>query len=217
MFDHILRRGKDRLLAPLVRVAGSRLHPNLISVAAAVVGLAAAVALAAGARNLAATLWVGNRIVDGFDGAVARATGQVSDYGGYLDLMLDVVVYSAIPIGFALYRPEPGVLLSITFLLAAYYVNITSWLYLSVLFERYRQTGGDDGVARSLTSIEMPRGLVEGAETIVAYLALILFSSYAVIILLVTAAAVFVGAAQRVIWAAVRFRRGGHQVPRWGS
>ncbi|TVR05306.1 MAG: CDP-alcohol phosphatidyltransferase family protein [Spirochaetaceae bacterium] len=209
MFDHVLRRGKDHLLAPLVRVAGSRFHPNLISVAAAVIGVAAAVALANGAYGLAAALWVSNRLVDGLDGAVARATGQTSEFGGYLDLMLDVVVYSAIPIGFALHRPEPEVFLAVTLLLAACYINITSWLYLSVLIERHRQSREFAAAPQRLTAIAMPRGLVEGAETIVAYLVLMLFPDYAVVILLITAAAILVGAVQRMIWSVGRFPGGG--------
>lgn len=209
MFDHRLRHGKDQFLAPLARAAGSRLHPNLISGAAAVIGVAAAVALANGAYRPAVALWVGNRIVDGLDGAVARATGQTSEFGGYLDLMLDVVVYSAIPIGFALHRPEPLLLVAVTLLLAACYINVTSWLYLSVLLERHRQPAVADGARGRLTSIEMPRGLVEGAETIVAYLVLMLLPNHAVAILLVTAFLILVGAVQRVIWAAGRFPGGG--------
>ncbi len=205
MFDHVLRRGKDQLLAPLVRAVGSKLHPNHISVAAAVVGVAAAVALANGAYRPAATLWVVNRIVDGLDGAVARSTGQTSEFGGYLDLMLDVAVYSAIPIGFALHRPESVVLFAVILLLAACYLNITSWLYLSVLLERHREPAAADGAGGRLTSIAMPRGLVEGAETIVAYLLLILLPNHAVAILLVTASLILVGAVQRVIWAVGRF------------
>ncbi|TVR02792.1 MAG: CDP-alcohol phosphatidyltransferase family protein [Spirochaetaceae bacterium] len=205
MFDHVLRRSKDQLLAPLVRALGSRVHPNLISTAAAAIGIAAAVALANGAYRPAAALWVGNRIVDGLDGAVARATGRTSEFGGYLDLMLDVVVYSAIPIGFALHRPEPVVLFAVILLLSTCYLNITSWLYLSVLLERHRQPAVADGATGRLTSIEMPPGLVEGAETIVAYLLLMLLPHHAVAILFVTAALILVGAVQRVIWAVGRF------------
>jgi len=36
--------------------------------------------------------WILNRILDGFDGLVARERNQQSDFGGYLDLVLDVAV-----------------------------------------------------------------------------------------------------------------------------
>ena len=126
----------------------------------------AAGALATGAYGPAAALWVCNRIVDGLDGAVARATAV---------------------------------------LLACCYVNLTSWLHLSVLFERNRGSTGAGSTSRRITSIEMPSGLVEGAETILAYLLLMLFPRYGVVILWVTASAILIGATQRVVWACRAF------------
>lgn len=35
----------------------------------------------------------------GIDGLVARVSGQQTDFGGYLDILCDFVVYAAIPIG----------------------------------------------------------------------------------------------------------------------
>ena len=42
---------------------------------------------------------------DGLDGAVARHVG-VTDLGGYLDIVLDFLIYSGIVFGFAVGRPD---------------------------------------------------------------------------------------------------------------
>ncbi len=67
---------------------------------ASVSGCAAAVAVALGAFQLAFALIVLNRIMDGLDGAVARATTP-TDSGGYLDIVVDYVFYGSVPLAFA--------------------------------------------------------------------------------------------------------------------
>jgi len=46
-----------------------------------------------------------NRLADGLDGAVARRT-QLTDAGGYIDVVLDFIFYSAVVFGFLLASPE---------------------------------------------------------------------------------------------------------------
>lgn len=46
-----------------------------------------------------------NRLMDGLDDALARIT-QTSDAGGYLDITLDFIFYSAVVLGFAFADPE---------------------------------------------------------------------------------------------------------------
>ena len=48
-----------------------------------------------------------NRVADGVDGAIARRLGS-TDLGGYLDILCDFIFYAAVPLGFALARPENG-------------------------------------------------------------------------------------------------------------
>jgi phosphatidylglycerophosphate synthase len=177
-------------------------HPAGITLAAFAIGLASAVCAGFGALRAAAVLWVINRIVDGMDGAVARAGGTQSDFGGYLDLLLDVVVYSAIPIGFALHRQNGTLFVVVMILLASFYINVTSWLYLSALLEkRGHRTGGILPPDTGSTSIAMPGGVVEGGETILFYLAVLLFPASAVTLLTIMAVATLVSAAQRICWA----------------
>ena len=198
MLDRLLRPLKDRLIAPVARSLGFRFHPTTITLIAAAVGIAAAVLAWSGLYPWACALWIANRVVDGLDGAVARETGRQSDHGGYLDMLLDVLVYSAVPVGFALGRATTPLFIAVMVLLAVFYLNITSWLYLSALLEKRAQGAPP---ARRATSIRMPPGVVEGTETIVAYAIMLLWPAAAVTIIWVLAAATFSRVLQRVVWA----------------
>jgi hypothetical protein len=54
-------------------------------------------------------LLLGSRLMDGLDGAVARAT-QPTDRGGFLDITLDFLFYAAIPLAFAVADPAANAL-----------------------------------------------------------------------------------------------------------
>ena len=49
--------------------------------------------------------WCLNRFLDGMDGVVARATKTSSDFGGYLDIVVDFTVYGVVPLGIVLGHP----------------------------------------------------------------------------------------------------------------
>ncbi len=70
------------------------------------VGWAAAGAIAVKAFWAGAALILVSRLVDGLDGAVARATAP-TDRGGFLDISLDFLFYPAIPLAFAM-ADSPG-------------------------------------------------------------------------------------------------------------
>lgn len=200
MFDTELRSLKDRVLAPLVR-ALEPVSPTALTGAALAVGLGCAGAAALGWPLVALGLWVVNRVLDGLDGLVARRFGKTSDRGGYLDLVFDFVVYAAVPLGLAWDAADPGVWAACAFLLGAYYVNAVSWLALSALEEK-RRAGAP---AQRETSLAMPRGLVEGFETVVLYLAFFLWTDGLVWLFAAGAVLVLASAALRVVWA---LRRG---------
>jgi hypothetical protein len=135
MLDEKLRKLKDRWLRPLVGVAGG-LSPNALTLLALAVGLASAGAAAQQLYGLGLALWAINRVLDGLDGAVARETGQQSDFGGYLDIVADFVVYAAVPIGFFLGQATVELGLSLALLLGSFYVNGASWMYLAAILEK---------------------------------------------------------------------------------
>jgi len=196
MFDDWLRRVKDRLLAPVAGALGAHIAPNLISLAALMVGLAAAGLAWQDQRGWALLCWLVNRLLDGLDGTQARVHQTQSDFGGYLDIVLDFVVYAAIPLGLML--AQPTLFGSGAFLLASFFVNAASWMYLAAILER-RQAGASS--RGELTTITMPPGLVAGTETVMFYTAMIAWPSARDTLFMVMAALVAVNVIQRLLWA----------------
>jgi phosphatidylglycerophosphate synthase len=195
MFDGPLRLVKERLLAPVVRFPLNRISPNGYTWAAFAVGLGAGGAAWGGKYSLALGLWGVNRLLDGLDGTVARVTHRQTDFGAWLDIVLDHVVYAAIPLGIALAIDQSETYLALALLLGSFYINAASWMYLAGLLER-RLVDSD---AR-LTRLAMPVGLIEGAETIVFYTLFLLFPAQARPLFQVMAAGVLLTALQRLLW-----------------
>lgn len=198
MFDAWLRALKDRLFAPFARQLGRRVHPAAISLFAAVVGLVAASSAAGRWWWAALGCWLLNRLLDGLDGSVARESGRASDVGGYLDVLLDHVVYAAVPIGVALGVGTRGALLAALVLVATFYVNAASWMYLAAVLER---RGAGAAARGERTTVTMPPGLVAGAETVVLYALFLLLPAHAPLLFAVMAALVLMTVVQRFAWA----------------
>ncbi len=200
MFDVTMRKVKHRITGAFALWLGKYLGPAPITLAALATGLVSAGFAAAGLAIPALILWLLNRFLDGLDGEVARVRGDACDYGGYIDMMSDVVVYAAIPLAVAFHRAEFAVAMALLLMMAAFYTNITSWSYLSALLEKRRAP--DAGCTDVYeTSIEMPHGLIEGTETIVVYALLLGIPALALETALIAAAAGLISTLQRVIWA----------------
>jgi phosphatidylglycerophosphate synthase len=196
VFDEHLRLVKVKVLAPLTkRYSGT--HPLQITTAAFFVGLLCALSAALGTYWLALALWLFNRILDGLDGEVARLTHRQSDWGGYLDIICDFVIYALVPLALALSLKSPGAFFAAVFLLATFYVNAGSWLYLSALLEKRRSAAH----ASSLTSIVFPAGLIEGTETVIFYSLFLLLPSFAPYLMSFMALLMIVTIFQRLNWA----------------
>ncbi|MCC6438324.1 MAG: CDP-alcohol phosphatidyltransferase family protein [Acidimicrobiales bacterium] len=198
MFDLALRPVKDRLLTPVAdRVAGF-VSANAVTAVGLLCGVACAVTAAAGHGWVSLVLWLGGRTVDGLDGLVARRRGEATDLGGYLDMLADTVAYTAVPIGLAVHAGHRSVWVATAVLLGSFYVNTMSWAYLSALLEKRGQ-----GVAGSgePTSIRMPAGLVEGAETVALYALFLVLPGRVVWLFGTMAVLVALTVAQRVRWA----------------
>jgi len=201
MFDPVVRPLKDAVLAPFVRVF-SRVHPHAVSVLALSAGLASAAGAARGAFGSAIALWTLNRVLDGLDGTVARHSGRQTDLGGYLDLVFDFVVYAAVPLGVAAGAAQLGVSAwpAAAFLIASFYVNAASWLYLSAVLEK-RAT---HGVRDRDTAVVMPEGIIAGTETVIFFFLFLLFPSSSPALFSVMAVLVMATALQRVLQAVRR-------------
>jgi len=198
MFDHLLRLLKDRWLSPFAHRLGPTFSPNAISCIAFVVGIGSAVAAYSSHDLLALSLWIANRICDGFDGTYARVHGRQSDFGGYLDIMLDFIVYASIPAALVGRDPSPSLALSGVFLEATFFVNAASWMYLSAVLEK-RQSGAS--ATHELTTVTMPPGIIAGTETFVFYAAFLLLSDWRPQLFTIMGALVCVNIVQRLWWA----------------
>lgn len=200
MFDERMRALKDTAFNPLARALQAA-PPWLFSVLGLLAGVAAALALWQRLTWVGFGLWFVNRVFDGLDGAVARARGATSDFGGYLDIVIDFVVYAAIPVGLAAGVADSAesapVTRSLIFLLCTYYVNAASWMYLAAVLEK-RRLGHSD----RLTTITMPAGIIGGTETIVFYTAFIFFPGWLTWLFTLMGALIIVTIIQRLIWAA---------------
>ena len=175
MFDSLLRPLKDRLLHPIALLL-LPVSPTALTFVSFVFGLAAIVLAGYACFAPALACWLGNRFFDGLDGAVARLGKKTSDFGGYLDILADFVVYAGLPLGIlaglGAWQAEsgygfPGAWPAVGTMLALFYVNGASWIYLSALIEK-RRAGGQENHPKQ-TSIAMPRGIAEGFETILIY------------------------------------------------
>ncbi len=211
MIDRVLRPLKTRLLAPVARPL-ERTPPGAITAAGLVVGLAAAAAAAAGRFDIALAAWLANRLLDGLDGDVARRAGRASARGAYLDLMADLLVYVAVPLGLAAGAASAGLVApaaawgAAAFAAAAFYVNLGSLAFLSAALAAEPEAAGAraDG---SAPGIHLPAGLIEGAETIVLFAIALALPALATWTLGAIGVLVLATAGQRVLWGARRLAR----------
>lgn len=203
MIDRALRTSKDRLLGPITRLAAGRVSPGWITTLSLAGGIGGGVAAGFGLRWQAVAVWLLGRAFDGLDGAVARDGDRQSDLGGYLDMMADTVGYAAVPIGIATAQGDIAVWTWCAVLLATFYANTMSWTYLAAIAEKRGIGAGQTG---ERTTIHMPTGLIEGAETIVLFVLMLSFPDVASGWFLTMAALVAVTVVQRIVWAVRHLR-----------
>lgn len=165
MLDPLARR----LIDPPLNLVGAALArrgvgANTVTLAGFAIGLAAPLALAFEAYLAALAAILLNRLADGLDGAVARAS-RPSDLGGFLDIVLDFVFYAAIPLGFAIGRPDFA--LPAAFLLASFMGTAASFLAFAVFAAKHGLNSG----RRGPKALYYLGGLAEGTETIACFVA----------------------------------------------
>ena len=204
MFDRYFRSLKDRLLGPVARALGPRLPPDAITWLAFAAGVSCAGAVLNGHLRAALGLWLLNRLFDGLDGTHARVHARVSHLGAYLDIVLDFIVYASIPVAFVVAAHQYDLALAGVFLLAAFYVNAASWMYLSALLEARREGAASRD---ETTSATIPAGIIAGTETIVFYALFFLLPAHQTTLFALMAALVMANVAVRMVWASRHLRR----------
>ena len=198
MLDGRLRPAKDRLLEPAIRGPVGGVPPLVLSGGALMLAVGAAIAASQQVAAIAVAAWLLSRLADGLDGAVARHQGVSSDRGGLVDMVADTIGYAAIPLGIAAGLDTRAAWITVAFLLATFYVNAVSWTYLAALLEK---RGHGATATDASTSTIMPRGLVEGTETIVFFTIALAWPAGATTVLAVMAAAVGLTIVERLWWA----------------
>src|SRR6186997_3499414 len=144
-------RPLSNLLVPLL--VRTRVPPPAVVLANAAIGLVAAIVLARGDLLAAALLLQLKTLLDNVDGALARATDQVTLAGRYLDTIADVVVNVAVFVALGDVTGQPvlaaAAFVALTIVLAVDY-NVT---------ELYRESRGTPTQQPAPTGNTLERGL----------------------------------------------------------
>jgi phosphatidylglycerophosphate synthase len=164
MLDARLRRLIDPPLAALSAPLARRgVSANAVTVTGFVIGLGALAAIAHQRYGLGLGLLLLNRLFDGLDGALARRRG-LSDLGGFLDIVLDFIIYAGVPFAFALADPAANALPA-AFLIFSFVGTGSSFLAFAIMAARRGLTTE----LRGRKSLYYLGGLTEGTETILAF------------------------------------------------
>ena len=173
MLDHLARG----IIDPPLNFFGGKLakigiSANWVTIFAAVPAIGAFVAIWQGNFVIALCLIFFNRLLDGLDGAIARAMG-VTDLGGYLDIVFDYVFYALIPLGFILYDPVQNAIIGAV-LLCCFIGTGISFLAFAVFAQKRHMTTD----LRGEKSLYYLGGITEGVETILFFAIFCLFPAW---------------------------------------
>ena len=199
MFDAKLRP----LIDPPLNRLGSALArravtANAITFLGLALGLAGAAAISGGYFGAGLGLILANRLLDGLDGAVARANGPTA-LGGYFDIVADFAFYVSVPLGFGLVDPANT---------QAALVLVASFVLTGVSFLAYAVIAAERGArtdAHGRKSFFYSTGLAEGGETIAVFIAFALFPAWFVPLAYAYAALCVLTVFQRSALAIVQF------------
>ncbi len=169
MFD---ARLQPLISAPLDRVgrwiARAGISANAVTLSGTVVAIASVATIAHQAYALGLALIALCRILDGLDGAVARASRR-TDLGGYFDIVSDYVFYGGVPLAFAIASPTQNALPAAA-LLASFLLTAASFLAFAALAAKR----GLVSETKRQKSFFYSNGLMEGTETIAFFVAMAL-------------------------------------------
>jgi len=172
VIDAQARRLVDPILNLVARaIIKTGLSANVITVGGFLIGLTAIPLIGFHQYGLALTVILCNRFMDGLDGAVARQT-SITEVGGFLDIVLDFIFYSAVVFGFALANPDQATCAA--FLIFSFVGTGSSFLGFAVFAARHHFTTD----IRGSKSLYYLGGLTEGTETIALFVLMCLFPAW---------------------------------------
>jgi len=146
--------------------------PDQVTIAGFGIGLLAFFTLWMNWYIIALFFIILNRIMDGLDGALARLTDR-TDAGGFLDICLDFIFYSAVVTGFALSNPQNNALAAVLLLLG-FVGTGTSFLAFAVMAQKHDLKSP----AYPHKALYYIGGLTEGTETILFFLIICIFPGH---------------------------------------
>ena len=170
MIDARILPLQQKILLPIAKLlVRLGVHADQITIAGFLVGLIALPLIATENYEWALVFILGNRLLDGLDGPVARLT-QATDRGAFLDIALDFAFYAVIPLAFA-FADSSANALAAAVLLTAFIGTGSSFLAFSLMAQKQK-----------LQSQIFPNkglyylgGMTEGAETIAIFVAFCLW------------------------------------------
>jgi phosphatidylglycerophosphate synthase len=155
---------------------------DVVTLVGFIIGMLAVPAIIFGQYLLALCLILLNRLGDGLDGAIARETSP-SDAGGFLDITLDFIFYSAIVFAFICAEPAQNAIAG-SFLMLSFMGTGGSFLAFAIMAKKH----GIDAPNYPQKSLHYMGGLAEGVETILVLSLFCLLPNYFVLIASVFAA-----------------------------
>lgn len=172
MIDAQLRKYIEPPLNKIAKLLhNTNITANQVTIAGFLLGLTVIPLLALHHYVAALVIILLNRLADGLDGAIARQRG-ITDFGGYLDIVLDFIFYSAVIFGFSLAQPDQAVFGAL--LIFSFIGTGSSFLALSI-FAAKRNISTS---LRGTKSIYYLGGLTEGTETILVFGLMCLFPQW---------------------------------------
>lgn len=173
MIDRYLLPLQRRLLRlPARALVALGLTADQMTIGGACLGFLAALAIAMGWFGAGLVLLGLNRLADGLDGEMARASA-LTDRGAFLDISADFLIYALVPFAFALAAPATNALPAA--------LLITSFVGTGSSFLAFASVAAKRGLSASdypLKGIYYLGGLTEGFETIVALAAMCLWPDW---------------------------------------
>ena len=198
----------DSKLRPLIdpplnavgrKLAGIGISANAITLVGLAIGLGGAAAIYVTEYWLALALILASRLLDGLDGAVARATRKTA-FGGYLDIVCDFIFYVSVPLAFGLADPQD---------LPYALVLVGAFTITGISFLAYAVTAAETGVsttAHGEKSFFYSTGIAEGTETIIIFLLMCLLPGEFAILASLFAGLCVLTVIQRSLLARMTFR-----------
>ena len=191
------------MTTPLLNLAGRLsanmpITPNQVSLVGFGAGVLAFLAISLEYYLLGMVFILANRVLDAIDGAVARKKG-VTDYGGYLDIVLDFLFYSSVPLAFGISNPEYA--LPAAVLIFSFVGTGSSFLAYAVICAKRQIT--DE--TRGRKSFYYMGGLTEATETTIFFVAFCIFPTSFPLLAYIFSALCFVTYSVRIYAAYERF------------